>query len=947
MSLYYENHYSGGNPEMAYKVVNSNLRDCDFFLKTIIEYINKKKYRVSWESVEPPDGYEIKIDLENFMQEVIFSATFLYNQNKKNFIRKFNPKKNRIFLESKPEGDLYLEDKKQKIPYTIIKAEGDWIELLPHDDDTEEEFRSSLCNFLEKKEKWVYQDESCKDGLEILNRRENENLLCLDSKPSSKTLYNKGNSYVWRKQKSAVNDLKSFRRKYFSPLIELCQSRYFASWSSFYKENLGENDWRLLTNTSLPGTAEQKEFVKISLATKDFSFLWGPPGSGKTTAICELIYQAAKKGLRILLCASTHVAVDNVLERIGQLEEIIPVRIGEEGNISEEAKQYQLQETVKTSKNRLIRNLIDKTRNSQKMLLQTLQSENGNATIERLILDCANLVCGTTIGILRHPDIYQSTTSSRPFDLMILDEASKTPFLEFLVPALHAKKWIIVGDPRQLSPYVDQELIGKILEIMAISNEKKNRSEHYFTDMQNQQVWLDVFKAHYGNFVAGHREFSNILVISDDLKLIELYRQQASALNIPYVELSPSTQPLEVLKARIILSRSQYIEQHVDIIPFSVKIIRGKKYLPAKVSRTIRAWQNRAKNLKDRIATRHEISQSWAEEVTWRMIRLFELRREYNPKEKENYEKQFQMLLPGIKEQKERIEEKLNWVNRLFFPSVLETLQEGLGESESKRNQREQRGYSKNALIHGLPENILQDRLTKLSYQHRMHPDISAFPREHFYNNEALSDIPDLRERRDINCNLYPHRSYWIHVQGKENFNRRDNPQEILEIQARLEKLFTWFNSSPPKQDGRSWEIGILTFYKAQERGIREKLRQITDTSHGRINFTKRFRHMDIKIKLCTVDRFQGQEADIVFLSLVRTKSIGFLNSPNRLNVALTRARNQLVIFGNLLFFQKQNRSNVLKKLAEYHNQKGRSSIVIRGENYENPIAKKNSNFLL
>ena len=42
----------------------------------------------------------------------------------------------------------------------------------------------------------------------------------------------------------------------------------------------------------------------------------GPPGSGKTTAICELVLQLAKQGKRALLCASTHVAVDNVLERI-------------------------------------------------------------------------------------------------------------------------------------------------------------------------------------------------------------------------------------------------------------------------------------------------------------------------------------------------------------------------------------------------------------------------------------------------------------------------------------------------------------------------------------------------------------------------------------------------------------------------------------------------------
>ena len=43
--------------------------------------------------------------------------------------------------------------------------------------------------------------------------------------------------------------------------------------------------------------------------------------------------------------------------------------------------------------------------------------------------------------------------------MLILDEASKTTFSEFIVPALHAKKWVIVGDCRQLSPYVDDREI--------------------------------------------------------------------------------------------------------------------------------------------------------------------------------------------------------------------------------------------------------------------------------------------------------------------------------------------------------------------------------------------------------------------------------------------------------------------------------------------------------
>jgi superfamily I DNA and/or RNA helicase len=59
-----------------------------------------------------------------------------------------------------------------------------------------------------------------------------------------------------------------------------------------------------------------------------------------------------------------------------------------------------------------------------------------------------------------------------------------------------------------------------------------------------------------------------------------------------------------------------------------------------------------------------------------------------------------------------------------------------------------------------------------------------------------------------------------------------------------------------------------------------------------------------VEIVCGTVDRFQGREADMVLLSMRNTRRIGFLNSPNRLNVAVTRARQQLVVIGDGKFFK-------------------------------------------
>ena len=103
----------------------------------------------------------------------------------------------------------------------------------------------------------------------------------------------------------------------------------------------------MLTDLDRGGTVEQRRFVEKALNTPNFMLLEGPPGSGKTTAICELILQMAEQGKRVLLCASTHMAVYNVLEkpmdvRNRHRDEIIPVRIGEKRSVSEKARKWQL-----------------------------------------------------------------------------------------------------------------------------------------------------------------------------------------------------------------------------------------------------------------------------------------------------------------------------------------------------------------------------------------------------------------------------------------------------------------------------------------------------------------------------------------------------------------------------------------------------------------------------
>ena len=128
-------------------------------------------------------------------------------------------------------------------------------------------------------------------------------------------LYLPINTYQLEKQKESLERIKN------TPLIEnkgilsLVESKKFDYvWKKFNQKSIKK--WYVLTDDTRDGTEKQREFVEKAISTSDYMLLEGPPGSGKTTAIIELIIQLIKENKKILLSSSTHVAIDNVLERI-------------------------------------------------------------------------------------------------------------------------------------------------------------------------------------------------------------------------------------------------------------------------------------------------------------------------------------------------------------------------------------------------------------------------------------------------------------------------------------------------------------------------------------------------------------------------------------------------------------------------------------------------------
>ena len=220
----------------------------------------------------------------------------------------------------------------------------------------------------------------------------------------------------------------------------------------------------------------------------------------------------------------------------------------------------------------------------------------------------------------------------------------------------------------------------------------------------------------------------------------------------------------------------------------------------------------------------------------------------------------------------------------------------------------------KQGLSHTLMEQIVARRpetVTMLTTQYRMNEEIMRFSSNWFYQGKVESakevkfrSILDLdRPMMWIDTSSLPEDEYREQFVG-ESFGRINK----AEAQLTLQTLKDYFNKIGKQRvlDERL-DVGVISPYKVQVQYMRQLVRKDADL--------KPYRHL---ITLNTVDGFQGQERDIILISLVRANDdgqIGFLRDLRRMNVAMTRARMKLIILGNAATLSHHP---FYKKLHEY-----------------------------
>jgi ATP-dependent RNA/DNA helicase IGHMBP2 len=215
--------------------------------------------------------------------------------------------------------------------------------------------------------------------------------------------------------------------------------------------------------------ASQIAAVEFALSASDCAIIHGPPGTGKTTTVVELICQAVARGEQVLACAASNLAVDNLLERL-VLAGVNAVRLGHPARVMRTLQSHTLDSLVENHADvSLARKLLkeaNKLRDkagkytrakplpgARQELRQEARELVADARhieqqVVTSILDNAQVLCCTLTGV------DAQLLADRQFPLLVIEEASQAIEPACWIPLSRAEKVVFAGDHCQLPPTV-------------------------------------------------------------------------------------------------------------------------------------------------------------------------------------------------------------------------------------------------------------------------------------------------------------------------------------------------------------------------------------------------------------------------------------------------------------------------------------------------------------
>ncbi|XP_070198061.1 DNA-binding protein SMUBP-2-like isoform X2 [Littorina saxatilis] len=338
------------------------------------------------------------------------------------------------------------------------------------------------------------------------------------------------NDVTYRRLKRALSDLQGYSAGPCQRLINVLFGLTPLTPPTLQQEY----NWM---NTGLDDS--QKEAVKFALAQPEVAVIHGPPGTGKTTTVVELILQAVRKGVKVLALAPSNVAVDNLVERLGARHKRI-VRIGHPARLLPHIAPYALDAMVAASDQT---SLAADARRDLNNLLGQLKGKRGHSRagvreeMKQLRREVRKREETATRDILKRADVVLVTlTSASPesplklldenhFDLIVIDECSQALEAACWMGLLHGRRCVLAGDPHQLPPTImSKQAAGEGLGVTLMERVMKTYGDSVVRMLTTQyrmhrHIMLWSSQKLYGNKLQAHPSVAEHLL--KDLPSVE------------------------------------------------------------------------------------------------------------------------------------------------------------------------------------------------------------------------------------------------------------------------------------------------------------------------------------------------------------------------------------------------------------------------------------------
>jgi hypothetical protein len=594
----------------------------------------------------------------------------------------------------------------------------------------------------------------------------------------------------------------------------------------------------------------QYKAVRRALATRDVFLIQGPPGTGKTSVIAELVLQIIERQerARIMVTSQSNVAVNHALDKIRELRPDLSeyvVRVGREDKVGS-TEELLLDRQLQVWRNRVIQ-----------------RSNNYLAGLERQTAGGKGLT--DALGVLEECKNLSLVRQERADELARV--AQKLAEVEAEYDQLERD----LNRTTQLRQHAEG--------VLADASPGDERLRGLLQSFQREYLdWAGDFLKQ-ANLVAGigfQRE--------------ELLRKK-SGIEEEIGRLDEESNAGRVLVNEFLQSEfGASFKTHDEQQAFIADRYAGRQEEMARlgrIRRLVKEWQLQVGQSYDDFASAYlgrckvvgatcigVAAKGYVSDMEFDWVIVDEAGRATPP----------ELLVPIVRGR--RI--VLVGDHRQLPPIIGRDLDEAIrGAGDVRRDVLEVSLFQE--LIERVADKLVQLPLT---IQYRMHPAIGTLIGECFYADVGLENGVD-EEERQHGLSWAKRPVIWYSTKRLSNHRdvqsgySRQNQAEVDAIVALLDRIETSY------AEAGIWDrtVGVITGYLAQKAALRQKI----------LARQERWSHLK-EVEVDTVDAYQGRERDIIIYSVVRSNpegKIGFLRDERRLNVALSRARQLLIIVGD------------------------------------------------